>query len=210
MFGDVNRTSVPNAEAYSILTSPNPPGPYTTFKEFYAPRNFPAPNEVTLTDLIEGDMYFLKVLSGNAIGEFETVGSPIVVAIPTLSVRTAAKNLFVEAYDATFVRISWEVPGGDFTGSNGPAASHFAVAYRCDVQAGPIVYPQEYTSTTATVYASFTMGRSCQVSVTAPSRCRRLFLCSIISCFTSDMSKCLNPNLLLMCAVLCYFAQPQL
>jgi hypothetical protein len=157
---------VPNAEAYCILTSPNPPGPYTTFKEYYAPRNFPAPNEVTLTDLIEGDMYFLKVLSGNAIGEFETVGSPIVVAIPTLSVRTGAKNLFVEAYDATFVRISWEVPGGDFTGSNGPAASHFAVAYRCAVPPA-IVYPQEYTSTTATVYASFTMGRSCQVSVTA-------------------------------------------
>ena len=170
MLGDVNRTSVPNAKAYSILNSPNAPGPYTTFKEYYAPLNFPAPNEVTLTDLIEGGMYFLKVLSGNAIGEFETVGSPIVVAIPTLGVRTGVKNIFVEAYDATFVRISWEVPGGDLTESNGPAASHFAVAYWCAGQAGPIVYHQEYTSTTATVYASFTMGGQCQVSVTAPSR----------------------------------------
>lgn len=161
-------TSVAGAEAYRIQRSRYAPGPYTTFKEYYAPPFTPAPNVVTLTGLIEGDLYFLRVLSGTADGQFETAGSPVAVAIPILGVRTGvnsgppATSPLLEAYDETFCRISWVRPGSGVT-QTGPAASHFAVGYRCGNSSVPTIYPEEFTSTTATLNTPFVMGVSCQV-----------------------------------------------
>ena len=157
-------TSVAGAEAYRILRARYAPGPYTTFKEYYAPPFSPAPNLVTLTGLVEGDMYFLRVLSGTADGQFETTGSPIAVVIPTLGVRTGvnegppATSPLLETYDETFCRISWTRPGNGVT-QTGPAASHFAVGYRCGTDPGPTLYPEEFTSTTATLHAPFVTAR---------------------------------------------------
>lgn len=121
-------------------------------------------------------MYFLKVLAGTAGGQFEGQGSPMAVGIPTKGVRTAASMPLIEAYDETFCRISWTKPGNGVE-STGPAASHFAVAYRCGATPSPIVYPQVYTSTTATLHVPFTMDQSCQVLLCTSL----LFLSSVFS-----------------------------
>lgn len=150
------------AQSYRVLAAPHAPGPYATFKDFYAPPASSAPTEAELTDLVEGDMYFLKVAAGTADGQFEAQGSPVAVGIPTKGVRTAVSPPLIEAYDETFCRISWTRPGNGEE-STGPAATHFAVAYRCGPAPQPTRYPQIFTSTTATVEVPFTMGLSCQV-----------------------------------------------
>ncbi|MGB1595208.1 MAG: fibronectin type III domain-containing protein [Promethearchaeia archaeon] len=91
-------TAVVGAEAYRLVSASNAPGPYSTFKEYYAAPDEPASNEVTIEDLIEGNMYFLKVHSGTFDGQFESVGSPIAVAIPQDVVRTAVSDVRLEAY----------------------------------------------------------------------------------------------------------------
>ena len=73
-------------------------------------------------------MYFLKVHSGTFDGQFESVGSPIAVAIPQDVVRTAVSDVRLEAYDETFCRLAWTMPGSEV--QTGPAATHFAVAYQ--------------------------------------------------------------------------------
>jgi len=110
--------------------APNYPGPYTTWREYYAAPFSSAPNTVTLNNLVEGIMYFVKVHAGTADGQFESVGSPVEVAIPLKSVRTGVSNIFVEAYNSTFCRLTWTIPGNGVT-ETGPAATHFAVAYHC-------------------------------------------------------------------------------
>ena len=149
------------AGGYRLLNAPSTVGPYTTFKEYYAPPYMPAPNVDTLTNLIEGDMYFLKVLSGTADGQFETAGSPVSVVIPIASVRTAAKELKVVSYNTTFCRISWRVPG-NLLQETGPAATHFALAYRCGLAPTPTIYQETFTSHEGTILADFVMDTSCQ------------------------------------------------
>jgi len=126
----VCRTSVADAQAYRLVMAPNYPGPYAPWREYYAAPFSPAPNTVTVDNLVEGDMYFVKVNAGTSDGQFESVGSPVAVAIPSKSVRTGVSNLFVAAYDETFCRLTWEIPGSGVE-ETGPAATHFAVAYRC-------------------------------------------------------------------------------
>lgn len=163
---------MPGAQSYRLLAAPQATGPYTTFKDFYAPPASPVPTEVELTDLVEGDMYFFKVSSGTADGQFEDNASPVAVGIPTKGVRTAVSTPLIEAYDESFCRISWTRPGNGEV-STGPAATHFAVAYRCGIEPLPTRYPQVFTSTTATLNVPFIMGQSCQV----PLRSSRLFAC---------------------------------
>lgn len=144
----------------------------------------PAPNEATLTGLVEGDMYFLKVVAGTADGQFDGASSPVAVATPIQSVggwarRHSSTNdagvlkdtIRVEAYDETFCRLSWEKPGKNGPGT-GPAATHFAVAYLCgSEQSLPLqidprttVYNETFTATTATLNVPFNMDAKCTVS----------------------------------------------
>jgi len=164
-----HRTAVSGAEAYRLLSADSAPGPYTPFKEYYgAPFAVPQ-NVATLNSLIEGKMYFIKVVSGTADGHFEVYGSPVVVVIPSKAVRTGvnagppASTPLVESYDETFCRISWEPPGRQE--ATGPAASHFAVGYRCGTTSAISIYPVVFTSNTATITVPFIMGLECTVSV---------------------------------------------
>jgi len=160
---------VSGAEAYRLLSADSAPGPYTAFKEYHgAPFAVPQ-NVATLQGLIEGKIHFIKVVSGTADGEFEAGGSPVAVVIPSKAVRTGvnagppASTPLVESYDETFCRISWEPPGNGQE-STGPAASHFAVGYRCGTT--PLtIYPVVFTSNTATINVPFTMGLQCRVSL---------------------------------------------
>ena len=145
-------TAVVGAEAYRLVSASSAPGPYSTFKEYYAAPDEPASNEVTIQDLIEGNMYFLKVHSGTFDGQFESVGSPIAVAIPQDAVRTAVSDVRLEAYDETFCRLAWTMPGSEV--QTGPAATHFAVAYQGSGSTTS-VYNQTFIGNTARVDAPF-------------------------------------------------------
>ena len=159
----LSRTAVAGVEGYRLLLAPTYPGPYTNFREYYAPPFLPAPNEATLNNLVEGDMYFMEIVSGTADGRFDGAASTVAVGIPSKSVRTGVLNILIEAYDETFCRISWEIPGQ--TAESGPAATHFAVAYRCGtaLSSPATVHPQTFTSNAATIMAPFTMDETCQV-----------------------------------------------